>query len=129
MIPDCLAGTHVLIIDDEIDSRELLTLVFQQEGAKTTSVSSANEALEAFKKNLPDIIISDIGMPKIDGYTLIHQIRSLPEGKKVPAIALTAYGGEVNRQRSLNAGFQYHIAKPIDIIQLLDITLKLLSQS
>ena len=126
MTPDRLAGTHVLAIDDEIDSLELLSLVFQQEGANVTAVSSANEALEAIDKVTPDIIISDIGMPRIDGYTLMNQIRSLPKGKTIPAIALTAYAGDIDRQHSLNAGFQHHISKPIDIDRLLDIAIKLL---
>ena len=127
MTPDRLAGIQILAIDDEIDSLELLNLVFQQEGANVTAVSSAKEALEAIERVTPDLIISDIGMPKIDGYTLMNQIRSLPQGKQIPAIALTAYAGDVDRQHSLNAGFQHHIAKPINIDRLLDIALKLLS--
>ena len=126
-ISDRLTGTQILVIDDEGDSRELLTLIFQQEGANAIAASSANEALEVLQKITPDIIISDIGMPKIDGYTLMNQIRSLPQGKDVPAIAITAYAGEIDRQRSLDAGFQHHLAKPIDITKLLDITVELLS--
>lgn len=126
-VRDRLAGTQILVIDDEVDSLELLILVFQQEGADVIAVSSANESLAVLQKITPDLIISDIGMPKIDGYTLMNQIRSLPHGKNIPAIALTAYAGEIDRQRSLDAGFQHHLAKPIDLTQLLDVAIKLLS--
>ena len=125
-ISDRFIGTQILVIDDEGDSRELLTLIFQQEGANAIAASSANEALEVLQKITPDIIISDIGMPKIDGYTLMNQIRSLPQGKDIPAIAITAYVGEIDRQRSLDAGFQHHLPKPIDITKLLDLTVELL---
>ena len=123
-----LTGTQILVIDDEGDSRELLTLIFQQEGANAIAASSANEALEVLQKITPDLIISDIGMPRIDGYTLMNQIRSLPQGKQISAIAITAYAGEIDRQRSLEAGFQHHLAKPIDINKLLNITSELLSE-
>ena len=93
-------------------------MVLEQQGAVVTSVSSANEALEALNKATPDLIISDIGMPDVDGYTLIRQIRQLPLGK-LPAIALTAYAGEVDRQRSIDSGFDKHLSKPIDIPNLL----------
>ena len=113
-----LNNLRILIVDDEADSLDLLTLVLEQQGAVVTSVSSANEALEALNKSTPDLLISDIGMPEVDGYTLIRQIRQLPQGK-LPAIALTAYAGEVDRQRSIDSGFDKHLSKPIDIPNLL----------
>ena len=92
---------QVLVVDDEVDSRDILTLVLEQEKARVTSVTSAEEALTAFKQNTFDLIISDIGMPEVDGYTLMSQIRALPQGKNIPAIALTAYAGDVNQLHSL----------------------------
>lgn len=112
-------GIKILVVDDEIDSLDILTLVLEQEGAEVQSMTSAKKALAAFNQATPDLIISDIGMPEIDGYTLITQIRALPQGKNVPAIALTAYAGEVDKQRSIDVGFQKHLAKPIDLKQLI----------
>lgn len=124
--PDRFSGIEILVIDDEIDSLNILTLVFEQEGAEVRTAASAKEALNIFNKSTPDLIISDIGMPGIDGYTLITEIRALPQGKKLPAIALSAYAGDVDRQRSLNVGFQEHLNKPVDIYNLLNVTLDLL---
>ena len=114
-----LNSLRVLVVDDEADSLDLLTFILKEEGAVIRSVTSAKEALEAFKKETPDLIISDIGMPDVNGYTLITQIRELPQGKNIPAIASTAYAGEVDKQRSTEAGFQKHIAKPIDLSELI----------
>jgi CheY-like chemotaxis protein len=124
--PDRFSGIEILVIDDEIDSLNILTLVFEQEGAKVKSAASAREALDIFNESTPDLIISDIGMPEVDGYTLISEIRALPQGKNLPAIALSAYAGEVDRQHSLKAGFQEHLNKPVDIYSLLNVTLQLL---
>jgi PAS domain S-box-containing protein len=116
-----LNGLQVLVVDDEVDSLDLLTFVLEQDGAKVTAVASANAAIEAFNASTPDLIISDIGMPEVDGYTLITQIRALPQGKNIPAIALTAYAGEVDKQRSIDSGYQQHISKPIDLTELIAI--------
>ena len=117
--PSRFSGVKVLAVDDEPDSLDILTLVLSQEDAEVIPVTSAAEALEAFNRSTPDLIISDIGMPETDGYTLITQIRALPSGKDIPAIALTAYAGEIDKQHSINAGFQKHIAKPIDLQELI----------
>ncbi|MBD1835632.1 PAS domain S-box protein [Cyanobacteria bacterium FACHB-472] len=109
-----LSGIHILVVDDETDSREFVAFVLEQAGAIVTSVASGINALQAFSQSVPNIIISDIGMPVMDGYMLMRQIRALPEGKEIPAIALTAYAGEVDRQQATAAGFQRHVAKPID---------------
>ena len=123
---DRFSGIEILVIDDEMDSLNILTLVFEQEGAEVKSAASAQEALDIFNSSTPDLIISDIGMPEVDGYTLITKIRALPQGEKLPAIALSAYAGEVDRQRSLEVGFQEHLNKPVDIYNLLDVTIGLL---
>ena len=124
--PNRFSGIEILVIDDEMDSLNILTLVFEQEGAEVRSAASAKEALDIFNKSTPDLIISDIGMPEVDGYTLISEIRALPKGKNLPAIALSAYAGEVDRQHSLMVGYQEHLNKPVDIYNLLSVTMQLL---
>lgn len=123
---DRFRSLRVLVVDDEIDSREILTLILEQEGATVTPVASAQQALSKLSDTTFDLIISDIGMPEVDGYTLMSQIRALPQGKPIPAIALTAYAGEVDRQLSLDAGYQCHVAKPINIPELLEIITQLI---
>ena len=127
--PNRFQGIQVLVVDDEVDSLDILTLILEQEGAEVTPVASAHEALEALNRLTPDLIISDIGMPEVDGYTLISQIRELTQGKDIPAIALTAYAGEVDRERSLEVGFKKHMSKPIDITELINIITSLIKSS
>ncbi|MBD2252027.1 PAS domain-containing hybrid sensor histidine kinase/response regulator [Nostoc parmelioides] len=114
--PATLSGVRVLIVDDEPDIRDLVTFILEDYDVEVIAVSSAQEALEALSQSLPDIIVSDIGMPDVDGYMLMRQLRqrSPQEGGNIPAIALTAYAGEINQQQALAAGFQLHISKPVD---------------
>lgn len=109
-------NTQVLVVDDETDIRDLVTFILQDCGVQVTAVASAQEALEALSESIPDVLISDIGMPKTDGYMLMREVRSRSpqQGGRVPAIALTAYAGEMNQQQALAAGFQMHISKPVD---------------
>jgi PAS domain S-box-containing protein len=111
-----LTGMKVLIVDDEPDARELLAVILTQYGAKTTTVSSAMEALVTLESYKPNLLISDIGMANIDGYSLIKQIRDLsPEqGGEILAIALTAYAGEIDCQQAIAAGFHRHLTKPVE---------------
>jgi PAS domain S-box-containing protein len=111
-----LSATQVLVVDDEPDIRDLVSFILQDYGVQVTSVSSAQEALQALSESIPDVLISDIGMPKTDGYMLMREVRSRSpqQGGSVPAIALTAYAGEMNQQQALAAGFQMHISKPVD---------------
>lgn len=111
-----LHGVRILIVDDDSDSRDFLTFALEQYGAFTIAVKSAPEALEALEQFKPDVLLSDIGMPIEDGYSLIRQVRSLqPEqGARIPAIALTAYVNEADQQQAIAAGFQHHISKPAD---------------
>lgn len=117
--PNRFSGLKILVVDNEVDSLDILTMILEQEGAKLIPVVSAAAALDVFEQVIPDLIISDIGMPQTDGYTLIRQIRQLPEGQNIPAIALTAYGNEIEQQRTFDAGFQKHLAKPIIIPELI----------
>ena len=109
-----LSGFHILVVDDELDSQELVAFILEQAGAIVTSVSSGIEALQAIEQFVPDLVVSDIGMPEMDGYRLLQQIRLLESARQIPAIALTAYAGELDRQQAIVAGFQQHIPKPIN---------------
>ena len=111
-----LSGLQILVVDDDADMREFLSFMLEQYGATVITVTSAIEALTALSQSQPNLIISDIGMPEMDGYMLMRQVRSLkPEqGGTIPAIALTAYAGEMDQQQALAVGFQQHISKPVD---------------
>lgn len=111
-----LEGVRVLVVDDEVDTRELIVFILQEYGASVRAVASASEALEVLPIFKPEILLSDIGMPSMDGYMLIRTIRAMPEeqGGQIPAIALTAYASEVDHQQALTAGFQRHLPKPVD---------------
>jgi PAS domain S-box-containing protein len=121
-----LTGIRILLVDDEIDSLELITFILEQAGATVISMPSAIAALGAFAQAQPNVLVSDIGMPEMDGYMLIKQIRRLPQNEKIPAIALTAYAGEIDHRQALAAGFQRHLSKPVDPTQLVD-TIRLLA--
>jgi signal transduction histidine kinase len=116
-----LDGLHVLVVDDEEDARSLLECLLAQKGAIVASASSAEEATRLLGRHRTDVIVSDIGMPGVDGYTLIRKIRALPHdrGGRTPAIALTAYARSEDRERAFSAGFQAHLSKPIDAGRLL----------
>jgi PAS domain S-box-containing protein len=110
-----LSGLDVLLVEDEADARDLLRTMLEQLGAKVTSVASAREALAAFDRRPPDVLLSDIEMPGTDGYTLIREVRARPveRGGSVPSAALTAYARPEDRAAALKAGFQLHLAKPV----------------
>jgi len=124
-------GLQILAVDDDPDSLELVTFILEECGATVTAVSSATEVLAALAQSKPDLLVSDIGMPEMDGYMLMRQIRSLtPEqGGQILAIALTAYAGEGNEQQAISAGFQAHISKPIDPTQLIATIANLVQES
>lgn len=111
-----LNGFKILVVDDETDTRELVAFILEQEGAQVIGATSAHEALLMLTQVKPDLLLSDIGMPDMDGYMLIQQVRQLaPEqGGQIPAIALTAYAGEMNQQQVMAAGFQKHLSKPFE---------------
>lgn len=118
--PHPLTSIRVLLVDDEADTRDLISFILEQAGASVTSVASASAALEAFTQTKPDVLVSDIGMPQMDGYMLIRQVRALPQGEQILAIALTAYAGEIDYRQALAAGFQQHISKPVEPAQLVE---------
>ncbi|MEQ1879119.1 MAG: response regulator, partial [Bdellovibrionia bacterium] len=111
----------ILVVDDSKDILSLVNLWLAKTGAKIRTAGSAPEALKVFKEFHPDILLSDIGMPEEDGYSLIEKVRKLPanEGGNVQAAALTAYARDEERLLSLKAGFQMHIPKPISDAKLI----------
>ena len=127
MRPGMLAGLKVLVVDDEPDNREFLIVALQQLGATTTAAASAAEAIELLQQSPPDILVSDIGMPVEDGYSLIRKVRSSEWGtaKRLPAVALTAYASEQDRDRASAAGYDEHLAKPIEPAVLAAVLAKL----
>ena len=116
-----LAGSSVLVVEDEADTREALALILAQAGATVTSTSTAAQALDAVAAARPDILLCDIGLPTEDGYVLIRKLRALTaeQGGATPAVALSAFAQATDRARALAAGFDTHVAKPIDPDRLL----------
>jgi CheY-like chemotaxis protein len=115
-----LSGIRVLVVDDEPDTCEVLKIMIEQYGGEVKTCASSAEALETLTHWQPDVLISDIEMPGEDGYNLIEKVRSLePEqGGNVPALALTAYARVDDRLRALSAGYQMHLAKPAEPVEL-----------
>jgi len=114
------AGLHILLVDDQEDTRLMLRVVLEKRGAKVTTAHSVAEALAGVQRLRPDLLLSDIGMPGEDGFSLIKKVRALPEeaGGTTPAVALTAFVRGEDRERVLNSGFQAHLPKPIDTAEL-----------
>ena len=127
---DRLDGLTILVVDDEPDTRELLKTGLENCGALVTVACSSAEAFEAIQRELPDVLISDIGMPGEDGYDLIRRLRSLPpeRGGKIPAIALTAYARVEDRMKALRSGYQMHVPKPVELAELVAVAACCLSQ-
>jgi CheY-like chemotaxis protein/nitrogen-specific signal transduction histidine kinase len=122
-----LQGLKILVVDDEADTRELIREVLRECGSEVITSRSAEEALAALEEHKPDILISDLGMPDEDGYSLISKIRALPDerGGQIPAAALTAYARAEDRMRVLRSGFQFHLPKPIDSAELVTVVASL----
>ena len=118
--PTRLDGIHVLLVEDEVDSRDALSEVLQCLGAEVEAVGSAAAALQAVRRRIPDIMVSDVGMPGEDGYALIQQLRAweTSRGGGLPAVALTAYARVEDRVAALRSGFDAHVHKPVEPIQL-----------
>jgi CheY-like chemotaxis protein/anti-sigma regulatory factor (Ser/Thr protein kinase) len=130
---DCtpeLDGLHVLVVEDENDGRTLVTTVLEKCGAKVTAVNSATAGFTALQELRPDVLISDIGMPDEDGYSLIGKVRALPadQGGNTPAAALTAYARTEDRLKILRSGFQIHLPKPVEPSELIAVVANLVGR-
>ncbi len=126
-----LRGMQILVVDDEADMRELVAFTLEQHGATVSIAASANEALTLLDRCIPDLLLSDIGMPDMDGYMLMQQVRqrTAKSGRQMPAIALTAYAGELNQKQALAAGFQQHVSKPVEPDTLIKAIVHLLARN
>jgi signal transduction histidine kinase/CheY-like chemotaxis protein len=116
-----LSGVTVLVIDDQADARDLIQRVLAECDAKVITAGTAAEALRAVETERPDVLVSDIGMPGVDGYELLRRVRALgpARGGRVPAIALTAFARSEDRTRALRAGFLVHVSKPVEPAELI----------
>ncbi|HEY3256744.1 MAG TPA: ATP-binding protein, partial [Polyangiaceae bacterium] len=126
-----LAGVSVLVVDDELDARELVAEAFKAAGADVHLAGSAREALDLIAAVQPTVLVSDIGMPHEDGYALMRQVRLLPaeQGGEIPALALTAYARAADADRAFDAGYQRHVAKPVDPLLLVQLVAGLAGRS
>jgi len=122
-----LEGLNILIVDNEPDALDVITVELVQYGANVTGVSNAEDALKLLEKRRFDLLVSDIGLPKMDGYELIRRVRKQEEGgeKRIPAVALTAYARVQDRMQAILAGFSTHVAKPIETNELVTVVASL----
>jgi PAS domain S-box-containing protein len=127
--PD-LCGVRVLVVDDDPDARALIQRLLRECAATVVVAASARDAFDALNRHVPDVLISDIGMPQEDGYSLIRRVRAL-EGEKsrIPAVALTAYARDEDRAKALEAGYQSHLTKPVEPAALVSIVASLAQRS
>ncbi len=123
MCDQCLPldGLQVLVVDGDPDCRYLLTMLFEEYGIETIAATSASETLEILKQVKPDLLISEISLPKEDGYSLMSKVKALEiaEQVQIPGIALTTYARECDRADALSVGFSNHLPKPFDIDELI----------
>jgi CheY-like chemotaxis protein len=126
-----LDHVRVLVVDDDEDARGLLNEIFAGRGAQVTCASTASEAIDEVRRGHPDVVISDIRMPGMDGLDLMRTIRRLPrdEGGSIPAIALTAHARADDVDRALAAGYQLHASKPVDPMALVESVASLAGRS
>ena len=118
-----LDGVHVLVVDNDLDARELLAVILQRAGARVTLADSAAAAMKVLDQSLPHAILADIEMPEEDGYALVRQVRSLStdQGGLIPVVAVTAYASDSDRAKALAAGFSIHIAKPVHPVEIVSV--------
>jgi CheY-like chemotaxis protein len=128
---DRLDEVRVLVVDDEEDTRELLEAGLAKCGANVTVAGSAAEGFELLSREKPDVVISDIGMPREDGYQFIQRVRELSSdrGGRVPAVALTAYARFEDRLKALRAGYQMHVPKPVELTELVAVISSLVQRT
>jgi CheY-like chemotaxis protein len=128
--PREVEGLRVLVLDDEVDARELLRALLEGCKVEVTTAASVAEAMDVLAANPIDVVLSDIAMPEEDGLSFIRRVRALPreESGRVPAVALTAYARLEDRTRALRAGFNAHVAKPVDLNELLAVLTSLMAK-
>ena len=124
-----LEGIHLLLVEDDPDQRHLLRCVLEQQGAGVRVAEDADAGLELLRAHPPHVLISDIGLPGMDGYEFLRRVRELPteKGGRTPAVALTAFARAEDRQLALRAGFQTHVTKPAEASELINVVVNLAS--
>lgn len=127
--PPLLTGLQILVVDDDVDTREFLVTVLTEYGANVAVAASTDAALKALERLKPNILVSDVGMAGEDGYALIRQVRLDKESRNLPAVALTAYAKELDRAKALDAGFQVHLSKPVEPSELVAVIAQLAKQT
>ena len=120
-----LSQMRILVVDDSLDTVDMLSRLFEMDGAVVTSAHSGDEALEALRREEFDVILSDISMPGMDGFELLRNMRALPNTRDTPVLALTGFGRAEDVARAKAEGFYSHVTKPIDLVQLIEILQKL----
>jgi two-component system CheB/CheR fusion protein len=120
-----LEGLKVLLVDDSEDVLHIMRELLDMEGAEVTAASNGRQALEILETSRFDLLLSDIGMPEMDGYSLMRAIRGKEDGGDLPAIALTGFGANEDMREAVNAGFSAHISKPVSLDDLLEVVRKL----
>lgn len=127
---DRIEGTRVLVVDDDADARELVKRLLEERGARVTIAGSSQDALRALGSTEFDVLVSDIGMPGEDGHTLMRQVRELPpeRGGRIPSVALTAYARAEDQMKAIRAGFQMHLAKPVEPAELIAMVARLMNR-
>lgn len=122
-----LYGFKILVVDDDLDTRELIEWLLRRSGAEVTAAASAAQALEALDRERFHILVSDIMMPEEDGYSLLKKVRARPpeRGGRIPAVALTAHSLVTDRLQSLRAGYQTHVPKPVVPEELIEVVASL----
>ena len=122
-----LKGIRVLVVEDDGDTRQMLAFIFKQSGAVVVAAGSFDEAVRVYQEIEPNVLVSDIGMPDFNGYALITRIREEDKklGRLTPAIALTAYTSDADRQQALSSGFQKYVGKPFEPARLIEAVLDL----
>lgn len=121
-------GPHILIVDDYPDAAELLAFILSRAGYETTRADSAAEAIQLAEAEQFDLVVSDIAMPGMNGYQLVTELRKMPRYRKVPMIAVTGYSSHDDRNRSLEAGFQGHLTKPVYPRTLINLVKRLVNR-
>jgi CheY-like chemotaxis protein len=114
-----LRRRRVLVVDDNVDAAESLAMLLSASGCNVRSVYEGRSAIDAVKSDPPDAILLDIGLPEMDGFEVARRVRRLPAGAQPLIIAVTGYGSELDRERAKEAGFDHHLAKPVELEDLL----------
>jgi len=125
LYPDLLKGLRILSVDDQQDTRELITIALARYGAEVKASDSASTALQLIKDWKPHVVVSDIGLPGMDGYDFMRQLREFEaDGERIPAIAVTGYAGAIDESKALDAGYEVHLSKPIELNKLVAVIAK-----